>query len=117
MTSVYYRVVCEIEHENEDANAKQCISISVDENLNAAYGRCNKPADPSNWHIKLLWAVRDEFEKGADTVLVSYTDPSLSGCKITFYMYRLDTCKSCGDGFSSVGCHPLVCASTISTIS
>lgn len=87
----YYRVECEIGLEGA-AQPEQRLTIAVDADIAVAYKRCTTPADPDLWHMKLLWAVRKEFEDGAQKVLVSYSDSIRENMsKVTFYMYRDET--------------------------
>lgn len=84
----YYRVECEIGPDGAP-QPEQRLTIAVDADIAVAYKRCTTPADPDQWHMKLLWAVRKEFEDGAQKVLVSYSDPlQPASNKVTFYMYR-----------------------------
>jgi hypothetical protein len=90
-TIAAYRVECEIGPEGA-AQPEQRLVIAVDTDLKTAYERCIKPADPQHWHIKLYWAVKKEFEDGANKVLISYSDPlQPGGNKVTFYLYRDST--------------------------
>ena len=114
MTLTFYRVICEIGvRGSENIQPEQTFTIATDDDLRTAWRRCTGHADPSQWHVKMLPAVMTEFENVAiEKVVASYSDPLVTdGTNVTFTIVRLTECNECGDGFSSNGCHPLVCAS------